>query len=147
MNKYIFTALLCALAAVFYGIIGAFLCVVPAFVCVHLINTIVTRFKHVLLLQEYANMTENIYVVAVFEFDPTIKTRAQQHRKLLHESGNNTGIVVHELYFGYAEHCNEDFEEYQQRVQAFIAEDRIKRHKQLSKHQDFYLKHTLKQQF
>jgi hypothetical protein len=147
MNKYIITGVFACVVCMFWGIVGVFACVLPVFAFVCFVSWILARVQHVLLLREYANMTENIYVQALFEFDPSIRSRAAHHRKLLIESGNNTGIVVHELYFGYGEHCNENFEQYQQRVEAFVADDRVKRHKALCKFQDFYLKHTLKQQF
>ena len=145
MNKYIFTALIACVCTMFYGVIGLFACVVPVFLCVQGVSMLLTRLQHVLLLRDYATQTENIYVCAAFEYDPSIRKRAAKERKLLIESGNQTGIIVHELYYAYGENCNEDWIQYEARVRAFIAEDRIKRHKMLCKHQDFYLQHTLKQ--
>lgn len=144
--KYIFIALAACFGGMHAGIMGstlAVLAMIPLILCVSRLHT---QYLHVCKLREYAVRTENIYVCAEYEHDNTVRARAAHERKILHDSGNNTNITVHELYFGFGEHCNENFEQYQERVKHYIEQDRIKRHKDLSsKYVDFYITHALNQ--
>lgn len=104
------------------------------------------RWEYREILKQYAVMIENIYERSQYPQDKEVRMRAQLHRELLKESGNPEKITVHELYFQDGEHCNESWDSFLERVEAFRLEDRRKHHKKLSlESRDWYINNALNQ--
>lgn len=82
-------------------------------------------------LRQYGRQFENIYECSESPDDNRVYIRAWWHRKWLQWSGNKMDVTVHEIPYQYAEYCNENWEEYQDRKQAFIQNDRVIRHQDL----------------
>lgn len=93
-------------------------------------------------------MLENIYVCQQSETDKKVMVRAEEHQRLILLSGNEMGIEVKTIFFQDAANCNETWEEYIDRRDAFIANDRILRHQELESTQgrSYYLKELHGQQ-
>ena len=118
----------------------------PAFIFWAFIHKYIEKWEYRELLKQYAVMIENIYEASEYPGDRNVRQRAQRHRELLQESGNPEKITVHELYFQDGEHCNESWEEFERRIEAFRMEDRRKHHKKISEEsRDWYIDHALKQ--
>lgn len=70
------------------------------------------------LMESYSHRTQNIYVRSESPEDYTVFKRAQEERKLLAESGNETMVCVIEFYYrdgsrpGSANESWEEFEQY-----------------------------------
>jgi len=106
----------------------------------------IEKWEYRELLKQYAVMIENIYEASLYPGDREVRSRAQRHRELLHESQNPEKIVVHELYFQDGEHCNESWEAFEERVAAFRLEDRRKHHKKISaESREWYVSNALNQ--
>jgi len=64
---------------------------------------VVLKWRHRLerkrTLEAYGRRAKDIYVYSLSEADETVFERAQQERRLLLESGNQTKVKVHEIYF------------------------------------------------
>lgn len=80
-------------------------------------------------LECYGSRLENIYEVSHWPKDNQVYQRAQMHREWLEKSGNQNNVMVHELIFREGEFVNETIEQYQERVQLFIQDDRARRHR------------------
>lgn len=94
-------------------------------------------------LTQYASMAENIYIVSESPADTSEIARADRERELLQVSQNHLQVQVHVLCFDEGADVGETWEQYQERVAAFIATDRKARHAwMLQKFPDFYRKHV-----
>lgn len=94
------------------------------------------NYRRNLLLDKYARQSENIYVWSANEYDRNVRKRANLQRALLEESGcteawKSRGLrppVVVEIFFADGENVNETWEEFQERKEKVIQEDRKRRH-------------------
>lgn len=90
-------------------------------------------------LSRFAKQIENIYICHenANERDETIAMRAAYAEQMLAESGNQIHkrlpVKVHKIYFRAGEFVNESWTDYELRRDAFIAEDKRKRHIMLEK--------------
>lgn len=82
-------------------------------------------------LRYYGRQYENIYEYSRTPDDTRVYVRAWWHRKWLQWSQNAMEVEVHELPFQAGINCNENWEEYQDRRQAYIQNNRIIRHQDL----------------
>lgn len=99
------------------------------------------KANHVLKLKQYAVQVENIYEFSLHENDKEVYKRAEEHRKYLKLSKNKLDVEVQEIYFRDGEHINETWEEFQQRKDFFIRNDRSIRHSKLKKaNNEWYIK-------
>lgn len=129
-----------------YGLYMATAYSVPALILWAFLHKYIERWEYRELLKQYAVMIENIYEHSQHPDDRNVRRRAQRHRELLQESGNPEKIAVHELYFQDGEHCNESWESFLERVEAFRLEDRRKHHKKISmESREWYINNALKQ--
>lgn len=118
----------------------------PAAILYAFLYKYIERWEYRELLKQYAVMIENIYERSHFPGDSEVRRRAQLHRELLKESGNPEKITVHELYYQDGENCNETWEDFLQRCEAFRLEDRRKHHKKLSQEsREWYIDNALNQ--
>ena len=98
-------------------------------------------------LKRYAVMIENIYEASHYPGDRHVRQRAEYHRRMLKESKNPEPLKVHEFYFQHGEHCNESWEAFEARVEAFRLEDRRKHHKRIAEESpDWYITNALDQE-
>lgn len=129
-----------------YGLYLATAFSVPVLLLWAFLHRYIEKWEFRELLKQYAVMIDNIYEHSQFPGDREVRSRARRHRELLRESGNPEQITVHELYFQDGEHCNESWEEFERRIEAFRMEDRRKHHKKISEEsRDWYIDHALKQ--
>lgn len=104
-----------------------------------------SRRRELAELRQYAEQIENIYITSRWEGDDSVMSRALHAQKMLQKANNKQQVTVHKLYFGYGENVNETWEEYTERVAAFIRDDRQKRHSGLVKSGQLYEVFWLKQ--
>ena len=152
MVRYIKTAIVIVFGiAIFivtakYGLYVSSAFSFPALIFWAFLHKYFERWEYRELLKQYAVMIENIYERSWHPGDSEVRRRAQIHRELLKESGNPEKITVHELYFQDGEHCNESWESFLERVEAFRLEDRRKHHKKLSaESREWYVNNALNQ--
>lgn len=144
---YYFTVFLMAILTMFFGLLTALLVCVPMFFVCWGVMAILQRMQHVKNMVYYANHIENIYVWSSDENDITVRQRAAHERTMLNTANNQLNVTVHELYFRDVGFTNETWEQFQERVAQFIAEDREKRHKFInSKGREFFVTYILEQQ-
>lgn len=129
-----------------YGLYMATAFSLPAMLLWAFLHQYLQRWEYRELLKQYAVMIENIYEHSHYPGDREVRRRAQHHRELLHESGNPEKITVYELYFQDGEYCNESWDSFLERVEAFRLEDRRKHHKRLSSDsREWYIDNALNQ--
>jgi aromatic ring-opening dioxygenase catalytic subunit (LigB family) len=110
------------------------------------VATYLKKWLYIQKLARYARQTENIYEASLYKRDKEVHKRAQEHRKLLIASGNKLSVKVLEFYFRDAEHLQETWEEFEERVEKAMEEDRASRHKVLNgKSRNWYLHYVLRQ--
>ena len=111
------------------------------------LNTYIRRWEYREDLKRYAVMIENIYETSRYPSDRHVRKRAEYHRRMLKESKNPEPLKVHEFYFRHGEHCNESWEAFEARVEAFRLEDRRKHHKRISSESpDWYITNAMDQE-
>lgn len=109
---------------------------------------IAAKRARIKLLLEYGKRIDNIYEFSKNEWDERVLERAQAQEELLKEAGNETKVKVICYFFRSGEHCNEEWEEFEQRVALAIKADRAERHKFLEKeYPRLYKKFALNQNF
>lgn len=81
------------------------------------------------MLRVYGSRLENIYEVSLGKNDQHVFRRAEMHRFWLIRSQNQNHVKVHEMIFREGEYCNETVEQFQERVNLFIQDDRARRHR------------------
>jgi len=98
-------------------------------------------------LKVYAVRRENFYEVSLYPGDRSVHNRAERHRKLLEESGNQLGVIVHEIYYRDAGHEEENWEAFVLRRNKFILDDTKKRHIKINNQdREWYKLHILNQE-
>lgn len=143
--------IICALGVIpvvlHFGIIG----VIPYICCVaplcYGVMWCVKQYLHAQTLKAYGNYTENIYVYSLHEQDNTVRKRAQHERTMLDTAGNRLGVEVVAIYYQDAEYRNETWEQFEQRRDETILQDKQKRALHIKhKDPDFFTTHFLLQE-
>lgn len=110
------------------------------------VNRLLTKAKHAEKLRKYAAATEPIFERSRFPGDQGVLARAQRHRELLIESGNEWPIDVFELYFSDAQNWGETWPEFEARCRDFETNEMRKFGARLrSANDDAYKKQYLRQ--
>lgn len=98
-------------------------------------------------LKRYAVQRENFYEASLYPGDRSVHKRAEYHRKLLEESSNQLGVIVHEIYFRDAGFEDEKWEDFPGRRDQFILDDTRKRHLKInSQDREWYKLYILNQE-
>lgn len=90
------------------------------------------RYQTVKKLKEYGRRIENIYVLSLRPGDRSVMRRVAKERDWLERSGNRLGVQVIPIFFKDAENVTESWEEFQERAEMEIADDRRRRHTSFS---------------
>lgn len=118
--------------------------------------------RHLFEVRRHRRQIDNIYVSSLYENDRTVLKRAQHHEKFLKLAGNyvdekgkrhGNGVKVVKIIFRdsmagkYREAPAETWEEFEERRDLIIRQDRIKRHLEIDQEgrRDFYEKVVLNQ--
>jgi hypothetical protein len=143
---FLLAALVAFIATTQGGINASFPAVLAFSVIYYPVATYLKKWLYIQKLARYARQTENIYEASLYKRDKEVHKRAQEHRKLLIASGNKLSVKVLEFYFRDAEHLQETWEEFEERVEKAMEEDRASRHKVLNgKSRNWYLHYVLRQ--
>lgn len=142
-----FTFGLFVLGSFWKGIIGGII-ISGAWACILIIAwPFLIAWGHKQELKRYAIQRENFYVSSLYPGDRSVHNRADYHRDMLEESGNQLGVKVHEIYFRDASFESETWEEFEKRRDSFILEDTKKRHIKInSQDRDWFKLHILNQE-
>lgn len=131
----------------FYFLIGLMICVAIAYGLVVMMR----KYNERRILRILSKQIDNVYVYSEYPDDPTVRSRAEELRRLLALSGNETGARVIEIYYRDAEGelndpC-ESWEEYlirREELQRIYSAIRMREFN--SYNREKFLKHQLNQQ-
>lgn len=83
----------------FYFIIALLICVIVSYG----LFLIIRKYNERRILRILSRQIDNVYVYSEYPDDPTVRERAEELRRLLKLSGNETGARVIEIYYRDAE--------------------------------------------
>lgn len=144
---FLITGITAAVLSLVGGVVLALPVLVAALLGLYPLHRFLARRAYLQELKRYAEQIDNIYIYSEHEGDGTVRLRAEYAEKMLREAKNQQKVMVYRIYFGAGEHVNETWEEFEERLEAFIKEDKKKRHIELEKSGALYENYWLKQKF
>lgn len=157
LTLYLFTQLGFAGMALAGALIAVYIWLLSRWAKVQELKAWGQRFENVYVVGRHPRTDEDpdlgeIAEVVIFCNHTEVIAKVNEAKRMLEISGNrfwqNGHITVMPFIFQEAQHVNESWEDYEERVYAAIAEDRAKRHAEMKRRsEDAYLRIIKGQEF